>query len=58
VFGSWAGVDPDSLDAKWMIGFHVLYSFVFGIVFVNVLIAIVSDSFAKIENESRAINTF
>lgn len=58
VFGNWESVNPDDLDARWLIILHVQFSFVFGVIFVNVLIAIVSDSFAAVQTDKRSISTF
>lgn len=58
VFGNWAYVDPNDLDMKSIILLHIVFSFVFGVVFVNILIAIVSDSFSNIQMEKRSVSTY
>lgn len=57
MFGNWKGGTPPDLDMQWMEILHMVYSFVFGVIMVNVLIALVSNAYMEIENERRSMDT-
>lgn len=48
---------PEDTNLKWYYFFHVLYSVIYGIVMINILIAIVSDSYGRIRDDEKAIDT-
>lgn len=57
IFGNW---DDHSTPGKVpiVLVYHFMYSFLFGIIMVNILIAIVSDSFSRVGSNEEGINTY
>lgn len=53
-FGGWEIRSMPDKDLSWIVIFHILFTFFFSIIMVNVLIAIVSESYAQVDQNRTA----
>lgn len=57
IFGTWTIGTPKNRNLEWIELFHVGYSFIFGVIMVNVLIAIVTNSFQVMIDKEKPLDT-